>query len=276
MESKRKNVYIALFVITTIIAGCLAAYFGIMKNKEAEDLKSQIADLQNQIDNINNNSKDNENNQNDDNIVNSNTNNEENKNEAKELITSDADKIKYNEILDDRINTNILQVIITVKIPADDNSAFKNGEFNDSDMLFTAAYISARKHSDEFYKNVVDNDDDNPVKYVNKNFINNYSKKIFGKEINFENTGTKLTDNEVAVGLPTGIGYVIFKAKSLILNEKTDEYTLTFDSVDGTTVSEDVNKINYEQSDILDTYVIKYKEINGSNVILSLDRTYHK
>ncbi len=49
MENKRKNVYVVLFVITTIIAGCLAAYFGIMKNKEAEELNNQIASLKDEI-----------------------------------------------------------------------------------------------------------------------------------------------------------------------------------------------------------------------------------
>lgn len=33
MESKRKNIYIVIFVITTIIAACLAVYFGVELNK---------------------------------------------------------------------------------------------------------------------------------------------------------------------------------------------------------------------------------------------------
>ncbi len=54
MESKRKNVYIAIFVITTIIAGCVAVYFGIMGNKEkdkVQNLQAQITELENQENN---------------------------------------------------------------------------------------------------------------------------------------------------------------------------------------------------------------------------------
>ena len=77
MESKRKNVYIVLFVITTIVAGCLAAYFGIMGNKEKDELNNQIADLQSRIDELekkeNNVQVDNSN---DDKDVQENTNND--------------------------------------------------------------------------------------------------------------------------------------------------------------------------------------------------------
>ncbi len=45
MESKRKNVYIVLFVITTIVAGCLAVYFGIMRNKDVRNLESKIDEI---------------------------------------------------------------------------------------------------------------------------------------------------------------------------------------------------------------------------------------
>ncbi len=46
MESKRKNVYIAIFVITTIIAGCVAVYFGIMGYKDRKELQSKIDNLE--------------------------------------------------------------------------------------------------------------------------------------------------------------------------------------------------------------------------------------
>ncbi len=49
MESKRKNVYIVLFVITTIIAGCLAAYFKIMANKEKDELNAKVLELENKL-----------------------------------------------------------------------------------------------------------------------------------------------------------------------------------------------------------------------------------
>ncbi len=45
MESKRKNVYIVIFVITTIIASCVAVYFGIIRDSETKELQSKVDDL---------------------------------------------------------------------------------------------------------------------------------------------------------------------------------------------------------------------------------------
>ena len=45
MENKRKNIYIVIFVITTIIASCVAVYFGIVEPKQNEELKQEINEL---------------------------------------------------------------------------------------------------------------------------------------------------------------------------------------------------------------------------------------
>ena len=48
MESKRKNVYIVIFVITTIIASCVAVYFGISENtskKEIKELEAKVGNV---------------------------------------------------------------------------------------------------------------------------------------------------------------------------------------------------------------------------------------
>ena len=45
MESKRKNAYITIFVITTIIASCVAVYFGISENtgkKKIKELEAKV------------------------------------------------------------------------------------------------------------------------------------------------------------------------------------------------------------------------------------------
>ncbi len=49
MESKRKNVYIGIFVITTIIASCLAVYLYITGNSENEKLQAKIDELNSTI-----------------------------------------------------------------------------------------------------------------------------------------------------------------------------------------------------------------------------------
>lgn len=44
-NSKRKNIYIVIFVITTIIAGALAVYFGIVANNKQQELDKQMASI---------------------------------------------------------------------------------------------------------------------------------------------------------------------------------------------------------------------------------------
>ena len=52
MENKRKNIYIVVFIITTIIASCVAVYFGIVGNKENKKLNQQISELNEKISEI--------------------------------------------------------------------------------------------------------------------------------------------------------------------------------------------------------------------------------
>lgn len=49
-KSKQKNIVIVVFVITTIIASCLALYFGLVKNKQ---LKNQNSEYEAKIDELN-------------------------------------------------------------------------------------------------------------------------------------------------------------------------------------------------------------------------------
>lgn len=51
-ENKRKNIYIIIFVITTIVASCIAVYFGVVKNnyeKELNNLKAKIEEMNSKI-----------------------------------------------------------------------------------------------------------------------------------------------------------------------------------------------------------------------------------
>ena len=133
MESKRKNVYIVIFVITTIIASCVAVYFGIMGNKEVNDLKAQVEDLKEEINNTNDENQENKN------------NNDEIKNEAKELLVNDEVKKEHNKLLNDNDNLAILQVIIANKYNTlNDTYNFENGGFDDSDMLSISAFVALK------------------------------------------------------------------------------------------------------------------------------------
>lgn len=44
MENKRKNIYITIFVITTIIASCLAVYFAILANNNVKEVQNSKVD----------------------------------------------------------------------------------------------------------------------------------------------------------------------------------------------------------------------------------------
>lgn len=57
MESKRKNTYIVIFVITTIICACLAIFFYLDGDKKVAKLKSEVTKVK-ENQNINENKKD--------------------------------------------------------------------------------------------------------------------------------------------------------------------------------------------------------------------------
>ena len=48
MENKRKNIYIVVFIITTIIASCVAVYFGVMWNNDKQTLEAKIQEMSSQ------------------------------------------------------------------------------------------------------------------------------------------------------------------------------------------------------------------------------------
>lgn len=45
MESKRKNVYITIFVITTIVAACIAVYFAIKSSTDTKNFEEKLNEL---------------------------------------------------------------------------------------------------------------------------------------------------------------------------------------------------------------------------------------
>ena len=70
---------------------------------------------------------------------------------------------------------------------------------------------------------------------------------------------------------PTGFGISVYKVKSIILNEKTNEYSMTFDSIYPEDSMISPSAVDYEDNLILNTYVIKYKKENGNNILLSME-----
>lgn len=55
MENKRKNIYIVIFVITTIIASCVAVYFYVMRKNDKQTLEAKIQEMSSQSNIVNKN-----------------------------------------------------------------------------------------------------------------------------------------------------------------------------------------------------------------------------
>ena len=93
MNSKRKNILIVIFIITTIAASCIAAYLYISSDKEKQQLSQNIENLKTEYE-----EKINE-------INVSNENNEKDKNESNEILQKNMDKIARVTI-EDFLNLN--------------------------------------------------------------------------------------------------------------------------------------------------------------------------
>ena len=261
MESKRKNVYIALFVITTIIAGCIAVYFGIMGYKDKKELEGKIDDLQNEINNVTEENNENE------------IKDEKDK-EEKQLINTTEDKIEYNKKLNQRPALYGIQYMTIYK--EDNNRNFNNGKFNDKEKLGISVHIAHECDTEELNKNRQDVPE-SLTAYINIDYINDYSKKLFDEEINFQKISNIQNENSVLCDLISGLGVCIYKAKSLILNEKTNVYSLTFDVISTENYDkflEDSKVETTEGYEIENTYVLKYKKENGNYILLEMDRIY--
>ena len=63
MESKRKNVYITIFVITTIIAAGLAIFFKVDGDKKVKNMEAKVEESSKEV-NTNESSKENDESQN--------------------------------------------------------------------------------------------------------------------------------------------------------------------------------------------------------------------
>lgn len=93
---KRKNIYIVIFVFTTIIASCIAVYFYISCDKEKQKLSQDMENLKTEYEEkINEISLNNE----------SNVNNEKDENNSNEILQKNMDKIARVTI-EDFLNLN--------------------------------------------------------------------------------------------------------------------------------------------------------------------------
>ena len=73
---------------------------------------------------------------------------------------------------------------------------------------------------------------------------------------------------------PTGFGIELFRARSLIYDEETKIYTLTFDWLKGKEELIDTSVLKYNRDDVIGTFELKYKEgkTKDSKVLLEFNK----
>ncbi len=262
MESKRKNVYIVLFVITTIIAGCLAVYFGIMRNKDVRNLEKELAENKELLEQ------------------------EQQKNQTvskndkvKELIQSNEDKISYNKKLSQENNVMFFSIVSCKFYYSNNQRKYNSGKFNDKEKLSVAWLLATKTDAENYEKNIVKFDTKD---YVKMQYLNDISQKTFDEEINFNNVENQIKEDAVdCSNYGGGIGAICYKVKSLVFDESVDEYILTVDELhlDNDNIEQvdmiekiiNYETVDYDSSLVDSTYALKYKKSNGNNILISLD-----
>ena len=204
MENKRKNVYIIIFVVTTVIASCVAVYFGLQyKRTEEDDLKQEASVKENNTQVVENS---------------------ENKGEAtvKEVV-------KETQLSQENIDKIAKATIEKYFEIVNNISSSTTGEW----IVDIGLYNSEQEYRDNV--KVVDNMEVTTVKY--DDFINQIAK-IMTKEM-FENGRAKFgvykdkfknVDGYLAVEMYGATGSV-HHIKSLKLKEKKDQefsYDVTY------------------------------------------------
>ncbi len=191
-----------------------------------------------------------------------------NKNEENKVVLSDAKMISLTDAKKSEINDKLqsipLQLIIMSK---SGENGFNNGGFTDQEMVYliTCWDFSGDGKLDDVRKDI---SEDYPKYEYDYEYIKDQIKKVFDKELNINNTTYEMVNDKIIAGTPTGFGAELYKVKEVVLNEKTNVYTLTFDNLDyGDGGLEEPSILDYSSSDIIATYKIQYKK-NGNNYLL--------
>ena len=194
MTNKRKNIYIVIFVITTIIASCIALYLYISSDKEKQQLSQNIENLKTEYE-----EKINEINVN-------NENNEKDKNESNEILQKNMDKIARVTI-EDFLNLNI---IILANGPG----------------AFLYDFLDFYDSSEELYKNTKDGVTNLKYEDVISELENYATREFLDSEyynVNYTNENGYL---KVLGGGGTGLGYEVIKVE--LVSKDNDEYTYNY------------------------------------------------
>ena len=194
MNSKRKNILIVIFVITTIVASCIAVYLYISSDKEKQELSQNIENLKTEYEEkINEINANNENNKKDDDISN-------------DILEKNMDKIARVTI-EDFLNLNI---IILANGPG----------------AFLYDFLDFYDSSEELYKNTKDGVTNLKYEDVISELENYATRELLDSKyynVNYTNENGYL---KVLGGGGTGLGYEVIKVE--LVSKDNDEYTYNY------------------------------------------------
>lgn len=184
-------------------------------------------------------------------------------NENKTISLNKYNKIEINNMLNNKI---FLSSMNTLKI--DDENVIGKNIFDDEDTKLSFAYWHTTYNVYQYDKlkeeNVIDKDE--PLSCIKSSLIRDIYNEIFNDDISDE-AFKHYYDNECGndyLPLPIATGGYIYtlKVKSLNLNEKTGEYSLTIDFIQCDNQNDNFMKDDYTEYDeslVKHTAIIKYK-----------------
>ena len=205
--------------------------------------------------------------------------NDQNNSKSKQN-TEQAVKLEDNkkvEINDQILNSYIIQYLISQKFGIDisvkdlnegdidtytepKNKSCDTDQFSAQEMLNTAAFILLKDEKNDEQKN---NEVKNYTLEVEK--IQNKAKQIFGKEVNLAEITNKVQNSKLDVNLNLNFTAVPYKIREVKYDKNKKVYTLILDYVKYTEENYSANKISYDDTDIIDTYILKVKKVKSSS-----------
>jgi len=157
---------------------------------------------------------------------------------------------------------------------------FLNGNktLTEEDMLKIAIFWA--REEDKNYKDFGGYDIDNNAERTNIDYAKKWVKKVFNKDITINENMEyiKKSDKDLLItDFPTGFGIQVHKMQKLELNEKTNTYSLYIDELNLTELEnngdlvgklEEIREqIDYSKYKVVNSYVLRYKEVNGEKYI---------
>ena len=223
MEEKRYKIYITVFVITTIVASCVAVYFGIMNSKNKKEnvvLQTQNETLQSK----NEIASEKESNLKSDNI----RNESENENEIKTSSIKELDAAKVKNIQNKFNESNDSKNFFTMLSMYTD----KNGISDDGKVMSTYMYYSINK-SEELAQNELPYSPSTeemmsvPLLY-SVSYIESIVNNVFAEKLNTNNIKyLQKTEGNLFISLG-GFGVSEYVVNNASYDSNTQKYTINY------------------------------------------------